>query len=145
MKKWSLEEIKSVLVQTQNERFEFTDSDRVRALTNPYLEDARKQLIAEGERLRGTPILEAPFSAFKRFEIDGNRRDFEIYYFAKRCRLTTFAILSWLYERDDDIKELENIIWSILDEYTWSLPAHLTRPGFANEKSGKNRVGLSDI
>lgn len=145
MKKYTFDEIRKILSETQESDFCFSEADRHRALTNPYLMTVREDLLKEGDALRGTPIEEAPFSAFKRFEMDGNRREYESYYFKKRARLTTFALLSWLYGREDDIKELENIIWAILNEYTWTLPAHLTKPCFANDKSGKNRVGLSDL
>jgi len=145
MKKYSFEEIKSILFETQESEFGFSETDRQRALTNPHLEKMREELINDGDKLRGTPIIEAPFSAFKRFEIDGNRSEYQSYYYKKRSRLTTFALLSWLYGREEDVKELENIIWAILNEYTWTLPAHLTKPCFANDKSGKNRVGLSEL
>lgn len=145
MRIYTKDEIKEILAATQNANYRFGEADRQRALTNPYLEKMREDLLKEGDVLRGTPIIEAPFSAFKRFEIDGNRGEYESYYFKKRSRLITFALLSWLYGREEDIKELENVIWAILNEYTWSLPAHLTRPCFANEKSGKNRVGLSEL
>ena len=145
MKTYSFEEIKSILTETVGSSFCFNEADRQRALTNPNLEKMREDLQTEGDLLRGTPIEEAPFSAFKRFEIDGNRGEYQYYYYKKRSRLTTYALLSWLYGREEDIKELENVIWAILNEYTWSLPAHLTRPCFANEKSGKNRVGLSEL
>ena len=145
MKTYSFEEIKSILTETVGSSFCFNEADRQRALTNPNLEKMREDLQTEGDLLRGTPIEEAPFSAFKRFEIDGNRGEYQYYYYKKRSRLTTYALLSWLYGREEDIKELENVIWAILNEYTWTLPAHLTRPCFANEKSGRNRVGLSEL
>ncbi len=145
MKIYTQGEIKSILSETQNADYRFKEADRQRALTNPHLKVMREELIEAGDKLRGTPILEAPFAAFKRFEIDGNRRDFESYYFDKRSRLTTFTLLAWLYEREEDMRELENIVWAILNEYTWVLPAHLTKPCFAAEKHGKNRVGLSEL
>ena len=145
MKKWSYEEIKQILTETKDTDFRFNDSDKARALSNPYLKDVRDMLISEGDALRETPILEPPFSAFKRFEIDGNRNDFESYYFKKRSRLTAFTLLVWLYGRDEDVRELENIVWAILNEYTWVLPAHLTKPCFAKEKLARNRTGLSEL
>ena len=145
MKILAFDEIKSILKKTEHVDYRFNETDRQRALTNPYLDTMRAQLQKMADSLRGTPILEPIFASFKRFEMDGNRRDFESYYFEKRRRLTTFALMSWLYGRDEDICELENIIWAILNEYTWVLPAHLTRPNFANDKQLKNRVGLSTL
>ena len=94
MKQFAVSEIKSILEETANAHFVFDESDRQRALTNPHIKAMRERLISDGDELRETPITEIPFSAFKRYEIDGNRTEFEGYYFNRRKRLLTFALLS---------------------------------------------------
>ncbi len=89
-----------------------------------------KQLVGEikeeAKRLLQLPIEESPYSLFKLFHKTGSRQEYERVYFAKRRRLNTFALMS-LFEKDNHeyLKEFENIIWSICNEYTWCLPAHL--------------------
>ena len=69
---------------------------------------------------------ELTYSLFQLFEQTGSRQEYEKAYFRKRRRLNTFAIML-LLEPDENqyLVELENIIWSICNEYTWCLPAHL--------------------
>ena len=145
MRQFSLLEIKDILTKTQNAEFKFKESDKRRALESPHLEKMRDRLLRDGDELRGTQICEIPFSSFKRHDIDGDRKEFENLYFERRKRLLTFALLSWLYEREEDIIELENIIWVILNEYTWAIPAHLSRTHVENGVMTKERVGLKEL
>ena len=145
MRQFSISEIKSILEETADARFVFDDSDRQRVLSNPHLEAMRERLIRDGDELRGTPIIELPFSSFKRHDIDGNRTEFEDEYFKRRHRLLTFALLSWLYGREEDIRELENIVWAILNEYTWAVPAHLSKTHVNDGVTTKERVGLKEL
>lgn len=80
----------------------------------------------EGKRLLKKPMGEISYALFKQFEETGSRINFERVYFEKRRRLNTFAIMS-LLEPENLIyrEELHQIIWSICNEYSWCLPAHL--------------------
>lgn len=62
---------------------------------------------------------------FMDFKRTGVRARFEEKYFIRRKRLNYTVLICLLYERAEDIQQLENIIWAICDEYTWSLPAHI--------------------
>lgn len=100
-----------------------------------------------GDELRGEEILPIPFSVFRRFETDGDRSEYEsssapIGYFTRRKRLMTFALLAWLYRREEDIKALEDIIWAICDEYTWALPAHLRGTGLTRVQTDAQIIDL---
>lgn len=98
---------------------------RDKTLKNPMLTVTLDKLQKAAEAWRGTPISATCFAAFRRFDTDGNRKEFENIYFERRRRLTTFGLMSWLYAREEDLAELENMIWAVCDEYTWCLPAHL--------------------
>jgi len=66
------------------------------------------------------------FSEFRLFYDNGNRLIYEKPYFEKRTMLNICAILSLIYpENDEYLKNLEDVIWAICDEYTWVLPAHI--------------------
>jgi hypothetical protein len=89
----------------------------------PLLDEIR----VEAKSLLQRKEPELSFSLFKLFEENGSRAEYEKVYFEKRRRLTTFAIMV-LLEPDKKAyrEELENTIWSICNEYTWCLPAHLS-------------------
>ncbi len=145
MKKYTSEELYEILRTTADAKYEFDKKDRDRVLENPLLKERIAQLVEDGERFRGHRTMEIPFSAFKRFEIDGNRTDFEYSeygYFIRRKKLTTYAILSWLYEKEEDIRELEDIIFAICNEYTWALPAHLHGTGLSRLQSDGYEIDL---
>lgn len=96
-------------------------------LNNPMLADTLEQLRQKAEALRGTPILSIPFAHFKHFDTTGERATYEggrQGYFVRRVRLVVFGLMAWLYGGEDNLQELENIIWAICDEYSWCLPAH---------------------
>ena len=101
------------------------------SLTNPVLQERARKIQECAEKYRGTPIQSIPFRSFRRFDTDGDRSDFEYGepgkdgYFVRRGRLNTFALMTWLFGGEDNIRELENIIWAICDEYSWCLPAHM--------------------
>ena len=100
-------------------------------LLKPYLQD-----IADfAQQCRGTAIPALPYSRFKLFYETGDRfqyEDSEVGYFPRRGRLSAFGVQAWLYGREEDLHELEDIIWAICDEYTWSLPAHVERDAFTS-------------
>lgn len=147
MVKYTAEEIKEALLLTGDSIYTYGDAEREKILENPHLKRKLADLEKAGADLRGTPIYELSFSAFKRFETDGNRFEFESDpergYFIRRRKLCVFSILSWLYGRKEDIEELENVLWAILSEYTWSLPAHLRGTGLAElQKEGTYTIDL---
>ncbi len=142
MVKYTLEEIKEALLLSENEIYIYGVAEREKILKNPKLKRKLSDLQKAGDKLRGTPIYELSFSAFKRFETDGNRFEFESDpergYFIRRRKLCVFSILSWLYGRKEDIEELENVLWAICSEYTWCLPAHLWGTGLSKLQKDTN-------
>lgn len=65
------------------------------------------------------------YEKYKLFDTTGNRSQYEDNYFGIRCRLTALAFMS-IFDNDEKyILKLQDVMWSILNEYTWCLPAHL--------------------
>jgi hypothetical protein len=96
------------------------------ASTNPEFNLLFKEIRVEGERLLQEAEQELTYSLFRIFTENGSRLEFEKVYFQKRHRLTTFAIMVLLEpENKEYVTALENTIWSICNEYSWCLPAHL--------------------
>lgn len=125
MEKLSREYIYSVLKETENVNIAFTEEDRQRALNNPATQTLLKGLLEDGETYRNMHIPTLEFSKFKLHDLTGERHHYDNEYFIRRKMLTTYSMLSWLYGKQEDIEKLEDIIWAICDEYTWSHPSHL--------------------
>ncbi|TBL81637.1 heparinase II/III domain-containing protein [Paenibacillus thalictri] len=94
---------------------------RANAFYKPYLEEVE----AEASRLLNEPIETLPYSLYKNFDETGSRLPYEREYFKRRLRLNTFTVMALTNDDPRYIEALEDIIWAICDEYTWSLPAHL--------------------
>ncbi len=92
--------------------------------TSPVFAEALKYLEAQRQHYLATPMEPLPFHLFRSFFTEGDRLRYERLYFARRGRLTAFAMAVLLYGRDEDIEALEDAIWAICEEYTWVLPAH---------------------
>ena len=102
---------------------------------NPLLQPYLQEIADYADKCRGTAIPSLRYSLFKLFVETGDRGHYELDpegYFPRRGRISAFGALAWLYGREEDIHELEDIIWAICDEYTWSLPAHVEREAFTS-------------
>ncbi|ASA26402.1 hypothetical protein B9T62_20665 [Paenibacillus donghaensis] len=84
------------------------------------------EIVAEGQRLKTLPIPQLTYSLFALYATTGSRLEYERVYFERRRRLNTFALLALLEpENSEHLSQLTEIIWSVCDEYTWCLPAHV--------------------
>ncbi|QQO10847.1 heparinase II/III family protein [Breznakiella homolactica] len=103
-------------------------------LNNPSLAESLGLLTDAQDRLAGSAIPDLPFSLFSLYRRNGSRLAYEDRYFERRRRLLVSGLSVWLWERPGDVTALEDILWAICDEYTWSLPAHLddALPGFGS-------------
>ncbi|MFF2446405.1 hypothetical protein ACFVSW_04805 [Neobacillus sp. NPDC058068] len=112
----------SLLFSSKEEKNNWWKNVRNASACQPLINEIR----AEGKRLLQEADQELTFSLFRIFTESGERLEFEKIYFEKRRRLTTFTILVLLEpERHEYVMALENTIWSICNEYSWCLPAHL--------------------
>lgn len=86
---------------------------------------------AESFRAEPWPVLRA--QDFARFTHDGDRIVYEKPYFVRRTRLTAAALAACLTGDHQWVVEALDGIWLILEETTWTLPAHTwtahSRPG----------------
>ncbi len=91
-------------------------------LAKKYLEELDNNY----QEFKGTSIETLKFSLFKLFVETGDREKYQVVYYKQRRRLLTFILKVWLEMKQEDIYELEDILWAICDEYAWAIPAHLT-------------------
>ena len=132
----SQQQILSVLQRVGPKDLRIPDTVRLSIPFKEHLRTYLAELTDFAETCRGSVIPSLPYSYFKLFHETGNRSMYETSdrgFFRRRKRLVAFGILAWLYEREEDIRELEDIIWAICDEYTWSLPAHIPAEAFTSQ------------
>ncbi|WP_067840307.1 heparinase II/III domain-containing protein [Amphibacillus sediminis] len=88
------------------------------------LNDLAERLSVEADQVKQ----ELDFQTYKLFFQTGNRSQYEEIYFRKRKRLTALALLLLDQPENQSYQQqLENIIFSICQEFTWCLPAHIDR------------------
>lgn len=86
------------------------------------------------ETLTRSEMPHITYSKYYQTYKDGNRRRFELDYFAVRERLSTSAVMAYLYpECEEYLTVLVDTMWAICGEYTWALPAHV--PEEAEDKA----------
>lgn len=93
----------------------------IRAIEGRYLRNPRR-----GSEIRRPAYTGADGYAFSIYARTGSRLEYERVYFERRRRLNTYVFMT-LLEPDNVrlLENLENTLWSICEEYTWCLPAHL--------------------
>ncbi|MCM3727189.1 heparinase II/III-family protein [Neobacillus cucumis] len=112
----------SLLFSSKEEKNKWWRSISHNAVFQPLLDEIRN----EAGRILTEKDPELPYSLFKNFFETGFRLEYEKVYFEKRRRLNTFTIMVLLEPTNIDyLTALENTIWSICNEYSWCLPAHL--------------------
>ncbi len=94
-------------------------------LSTPELQKYIEDLATVRKEYDNRIISELPFSQFRDYYVSGNRVNYEHAYFERRKRLVTLALTSWLYGREEDLRQLEEVLWAVCNEYTWALPAHM--------------------
>ncbi|MEV5608594.1 heparinase II/III family protein [Streptomyces sp. NPDC052225] len=85
--------------------------------------ELRRRVREAAGAARGAPMPELPFSAYRRFDDDGDRLAYEELYFRRRAHVTALAAEALIDEKAQ-LDALADALWSVCDEYTWALPAH---------------------
>ena len=80
-----------------------------------------------------------PYSKWKLFWETGDRGEYEGVYFERRCFIEHVLPLSLIYpEKKEYLEKLCDVIFAVLDEYTWCLPAHQGQ----RDKNDNTRIDL---
>ncbi|MEH7250844.1 heparinase II/III family protein [Neobacillus niacini] len=124
-----------LLFSTTKEKEDWWRNARNNPEFKPLLDEVRN----EGRRLLQEKEQELTYSLFRLFTENGSRQEYEKVYFQKRHRLTTFTLMVLLEPMNKEyVTALENTIWSVCNEYSWCLPAHLK-----NSSETSTTIGLS--
>lgn len=86
----------------------------------------RDELVKMWEAECGVPVPACRFSEFIIYNQTGSRKEYERSYFLRRRQMNVSALLSMIYPDDEQyLMYLVDVMWAILDEYVWVLPAHM--------------------
>ncbi len=99
--------------------------------------DLRQDAIAAGEQALATPWPHLPATLYLRFARDGDRAAFESPYFLRRSLLASLVLAERCQAQGRLVDALADAAWSICEESTWCLPAHV-----GDQRAG---VGLPDV
>ncbi|MBQ4517059.1 MAG: heparinase II/III family protein [Clostridia bacterium] len=117
--------------------------------TSPKYHFIVEELLEAYKRYEGKSLEELPYRLFKQFFDNGNRTNFERYYFDRRERMNVCALLSMIFpEEEAYLEELQDVLWAVCNEYSWALPAHLglsKKTGAYDEENIKNEFNLIDL
>ena len=82
-------------------------------------------LIKAAEGYLTTPIPLLPLSIYLEFRDNGNRSHYEAIYFKRRDMALTLSLAEAYEQKGRFTAKLADVLWAIMEESTWILPAHL--------------------
>jgi len=95
-------------------------------LENPKLVDEKLQRTvrhAESVLTKDIPLL--PASLYREYVTIGNRANYEGPYFARRDMAVVLAVAEHYEKKGRFSEKLMDVVWAIMEESTWMIPAHL--------------------
>lgn len=87
-------------------------------------EEQKPRLIKEAEKMLDREIPQLYAHEYMMFRRDGNRSVFESRYFPRRAMLLALALGEYVERQGRFTDKLIDVLWLILEETTWVLPAH---------------------
>ena len=107
-----------------------------RDVSNPAFEPEKlKRIVAEAERFldKDIPLLRA--SVYREYVTNGNRSNYEAVYFMRRDMAVNLALAEAYEKKGRFTEKLMDVVWAIMEESTWVIPAHLYNSGLYSESS----------
>ncbi len=88
-------------------------------------EDKRSRIMQEAEKLLTEDIPLLPASLYREFFVNGNRANFEQKCFRRRTMAMYLAAAEYIEGQGRFTEKLIDAVWAIMEESTWTIPAHL--------------------
>ena len=105
---------------------EFTPEKLEQVRTHPYYEKARKTIIERADHYAVTDPPVMKFSKIHLYVECGNREIFERDHVEYETRMLTLFLAYLITEDEKYLSPLADIMWSICDFESWSIPAHVS-------------------
>jgi len=106
--------------------------DRSELKPNPRKAEA---MIKKGEEALEKEIPLLPASLYREFSVNGNRSRFQDKYFLRRSMLLDLNMAEYCEGKGRFSEKLMDVVWAIMEESTWILPAHLHNAAYDANRS----------
>lgn len=90
-----------------------------------FSESKLKKAVEQAEKMLTEEIPFLPASLYRDFTVTGNRARYEALFFKRRTMALTLAFAEHYEKQGRFSEKLMDVVWAILEESTWILPAHL--------------------
>ena len=87
-------------------------------------EELYPKIISRGEKQLSAEIPQLLASEFMMYKRDGNRSVYEGKFFPRRVMMLDLALAEYVEGKGRFLDKLIDVVWLILEETTWVLPAH---------------------
>ena len=102
-----------------------------------FTSEKAEQIVRKAEALLEKDIPLLPASLYREYVTNGNRSNYEELFFLRRDMAVSFAIAEAYENKGRFTERLMDVVWAIMEESTWLLPAHLyCSPNFADASLG---------
>ena len=92
----------------------------------PAFDDVKmKQVVTAAEGYLSVEVPMCPASLYHRFATDGNRSEYEAVYFKRRDMAMKLALAEAYEKKGRFTEKLVDAVWAIMEESSWTVPAHL--------------------
>lgn len=92
---------------------------------DPEYRDFWKDIESYALRAGREPLPELSFTLLRQFRDTGERKAYEAAYFERRGRIVALSVLTATSKTSTYVSLLEDLIWSVCNEHTWCLSAHI--------------------
>ena len=84
-----------------------------------------QKVVERAEKYLETEIPLLPASLYREFTVIGNRANYEGLFFRRRDMALHLALAEFYEKKGRFTEKLMDVVWAIMEESTWILPAHL--------------------
>ena len=98
-------------------------------------EEKMAKVIANAEKALADEIPMLPASLYREYVTIGNRSNYENLYFKRRDMVLWLSLAEWYEGKGRFTEKLMDVVWAIMEESTWLIPAHLYNSPFGAEGS----------
>ncbi len=88
-------------------------------------ESKAAQVVAMAEKVLDEQVPFCPASLYIQFAVNGNRDNYQKPYFRRRYFAMVLAIAEHYEKQGRFTEKLMDVVWAILEESSWTIPAHL--------------------
>lgn len=116
----------------------YSDFKLFRDIDNPEINEEKAEwVLKRAEKYLETEIPLLPASLYREYVTNGNRTNYEGRFFLRRDMAVALAVAEAYENKGRFTEKLMDVVWAIMEESTWLLPAHLyCSPNYSESSLG---------